>query len=292
MAYENNQYGLSRIIPAAVAREIRQRSKFGCVICRGAICQYEHIDPEFKDATQHTAENICLMCGSCHGKVTGGQWSKEKVKDNYRHVQSDQTVKPPYSEFDISGGDWAIQLGPCTFNRPEAIFTVDGNHLLSFAPPETTGGPPRLSGVFCDGSGKTLLQIEDNIWTGNLADTWDIEVIGPKITIRKGRGKIALQIVVEPPSGLRVTHLDMRMGLAVVRLSSLLEIVRDTAVGQIVFGIDGDCTGSESCALIDTSVALPVYHGIEMRGGVGIKLCDSGIVWGPAMDWFTSGGLR
>ena len=65
-----NKHDLSRAIPAKVKLDVRQRSKFGCVICRSAVCQYEHIDPEFADAKSHEAEHICLLCGSCHDKVT------------------------------------------------------------------------------------------------------------------------------------------------------------------------------------------------------------------------------
>ena len=280
MRNESNEHGLSRVIPSVVARQVRANSKFGCVVCRGAICDYEHIEPEFKDAKEHSPKNICLLCPTCHGKVTRGQWSKQYVRQAYDRIQADPSVKPPYSDFDISSGNWSIALGPCKFQLPKAIFTIDGDSLLSFAPPENGVGLPLLSGVFCDDQGNVLLKIENNIWTSVLDNVWDIQVAGKVITIRKGPGKIALEIVVEPPNGIRVTHLDMRMALVIVRLTSLLEIERETPNGSTVFGIDGDCIGANSCVSVDTSIERPILRDLKMYGGQGIILSDTGITWG------------
>lgn len=41
-----NQHGLQRGIPDPIKREIRQRSKFDCVVCRSGLFNYEHIEPE------------------------------------------------------------------------------------------------------------------------------------------------------------------------------------------------------------------------------------------------------
>ena len=84
---EVNKYGLSRYIPSDVRREVRQRSKFGCVICRRGFYQYEHIDPPFDDATEHNPSHICCLCGSCHDSVTRGHISKEAIKAEYQRIQ-------------------------------------------------------------------------------------------------------------------------------------------------------------------------------------------------------------
>jgi hypothetical protein len=67
-----NKYGLSRVIPADIAREIRKRCGFGCVNCGSALYHYEHMIPEFSEASQHIAEKITLLCGTCHDYVTRG----------------------------------------------------------------------------------------------------------------------------------------------------------------------------------------------------------------------------
>lgn len=67
-----NKHGFSRYIPQETKLEIRRRSKFGCVVCRCAFYQYEHIIPEYHDADEHNPDNMCLLCGHCHDKVTRG----------------------------------------------------------------------------------------------------------------------------------------------------------------------------------------------------------------------------
>ena len=85
---EVNQHGLSRYIPADVRRDVRHRSKFGCVVCRRGFYQYEHIDPPFEDAESHDPDHICCLCGSCHDSVTRGHLSKAMVIAAYRKVQA------------------------------------------------------------------------------------------------------------------------------------------------------------------------------------------------------------
>lgn len=51
-----NQFGLSRDIPEAVKRQVRQRDGFGCIICGSAIIEYEHFEPEFHAAKFHSVD--------------------------------------------------------------------------------------------------------------------------------------------------------------------------------------------------------------------------------------------
>src|SRR5258705_9230975 len=74
-----NYYGLGRDIPEPVKLQVRQRCGFGCVVCGNPFIQYEHFDPEYKDAKDHLAEGITLLCGSCHDQTTKGLMSKEMV---------------------------------------------------------------------------------------------------------------------------------------------------------------------------------------------------------------------
>ena len=55
---QKNRHGLSRHIPASVTREVRQRSKFGCVMCRIGFYEYEHINPGALRRHAHTMRPI------------------------------------------------------------------------------------------------------------------------------------------------------------------------------------------------------------------------------------------
>jgi len=72
-----NRHALPDYIPEPIAREIRQRCGFGCVICRK--------DPTFEDAQRHDPNCIVLLCGGCHDRVTRGFLSKDTVKRKALH---------------------------------------------------------------------------------------------------------------------------------------------------------------------------------------------------------------
>jgi hypothetical protein len=154
----NNQHGLSRHIPNDVKAAVRQLSKFGCVRCRNAIYQYEHIDPEFAEARSHDARAICLLCAGCHDRVARGQISKLSVKQAYARTQADSAIKPPWSDFDLTGYECELAIGASTFHSPKVIFRVNGETLLAFGPPEEPGTPPLLSGLFYNSRARKLLR--------------------------------------------------------------------------------------------------------------------------------------
>jgi hypothetical protein len=72
-----------------------------------------------------------------------------------------------------------------------------GKNLLELKGPETLNGPVRITGHFYDESGASLFAIDENRWMGPI-ENWDIEIVGPRITIRRGPGDIALAIFTEP----------------------------------------------------------------------------------------------
>ena len=59
---DTNKHGLSRYIPEAIKREVRQRCGFGCVICGFGFYDYEHFDPDFADAKFHDPNGMTLLC--------------------------------------------------------------------------------------------------------------------------------------------------------------------------------------------------------------------------------------
>src|SRR5689334_6226345 len=118
-----NKHGLSRDIPKRIKREVRRRSRFGCVLCRSGIYDYEHIDPEFADARKHDPDKICCLCPSCHALVTRGQRSKAMVAQAYDEIQKAAPDKV------------ASPTGPLDFHTGTAELTIGG---LQYSPAVTT----------------------------------------------------------------------------------------------------------------------------------------------------------
>jgi len=79
-----NKHCLKREIPAAVKRTVRQACGFGCMVCGEAIYEYEHIDPEFAEAKEHSPDAIGLLCPTCHARVTRRLYSPpQRLRGGY-----------------------------------------------------------------------------------------------------------------------------------------------------------------------------------------------------------------
>lgn len=206
---EVNEHGLSRYIPADVKREVRQRSKFGCVICRRGFYQYEHIDPPFADAKTHDAEGICCLCGSCHDAVTRKQHSKDYVKAEYKKIQGAGKIDPPIGPLDFHDGHAELKIGGLFYSPVvRTVLRYHGSDIIRVEP-GIEGEPGQISAVFTDHQGEVTLQLVNNEWIGAL-NAWDIEVVGQRITVRRKQGEVALQLRLDPPGCIVIERLDMR----------------------------------------------------------------------------------
>lgn len=208
-----NKHGLSRNIPAEVKRLVRRHSKFGCVICRCGFFQYEHIDPSFEDASEHDPERICCLCGSCHDAVTRGQFSKEMVKQAYQVIKSADpaAVIRPAGPLDFHTGDAVLVLGELEYSPAvRTVLRYHGQPLMSVHPSDDAAIPGGINAIFTNAEGEEILQLEENAWIGTTSP-WDIDVVGHRLTVRRKRGEIALQLALAPPGRVIVERLDMRV---------------------------------------------------------------------------------
>ena len=209
-----NKYGLSRHIPTSIRREIRQRSRFGCVVCRCGFYQYEHFDPVFAEAKQHEADGICCLCGGCHDSVTRGRLSKATVASAYKNLQTadPQQVGRPIGPLDFHDGNAELAIGGLLYSPVvRTVLRYHGQNVISVLPSTIAGEPGGISALFTDDAGQEVLRLEDNEWVGSL-ESWDIEAVGPRLTVRRARGHICLQLRLDPPGRIVVEHLDMRIG--------------------------------------------------------------------------------
>jgi|GEM_PF-1588168 len=204
-----NQFGLSRDIPSEVKREVRQRSKYGCVICRCGIYQYEHIEPEYKDASIHDPDAICCLCGRCHNKVTNGLLSKQAVLKSYRQVQLSSEIDNPREFFDFHTGEAKLLFGNLICDpTPKSIFRCYGTNVFSIEPGSDTE-PGKINAIFSDDEGNLIFKILGNEWIGSTS-SYDLEIIGQRFTLRSPNGRISLKLRHEPPGRVIIERLDMR----------------------------------------------------------------------------------
>lgn len=207
-----NKHGLPRNIPDPTMRQIRQRSKFGCVICRAGIYDYEHIDPEFSDAQNHDPDDICCLCTACHAKVTRGHFSKAYVRKKYGEVEAADlsAMPPPFGDLDFHNGEAELRVGGITYGPGvNTVLKYHGQEIFSISPSNGSGAAG-INALFLDDIGNETLRIIDNVWQGTVG-AWDTEVVGCRIKIRKRRGIFSLVLRLEPPGKIVIEKLDMRI---------------------------------------------------------------------------------
>lgn len=90
----------------------------------------------------------------------------------------------------------------------QSLIQINGESLFSILNPECDDGPFRINAFIADRNGEEILRIVDNEWTTPISN-WDVEVVGPTITIRKDLGDIVLIIRTEAPHTLIVERLEM-----------------------------------------------------------------------------------
>ena len=277
-----NKFGLKRHIPAAIEREIRRRCKFGCVVCRKAIYDYEHIIPEFKNAKEHNPDNICLLCGSCHSKVTRGQLSKESIRKYYNRVMQDDNIKQPFEEFDLTQDNVDIILGSAILKYSDSILEINGESILKISAPEKGSFSPRLNGIFHDDLKGDILKIENNVWSVPNSK-FDIQTIGQKIIINNlVSKKTILEIKVSPPNQIHFVYLD------IVFNNVRLLFNKNQFIIQKMFGDYKFCLCFSNIELLGGGISIiesDIFdpyrsHELVAKGDVGIEFPSTGIILG------------
>jgi hypothetical protein len=240
-----NKYGLSRTIPSPIKRKVRQNSGFGCIFCGIWIYQYEHFNPDFKDAVIHDPRGICLLCGTDHQMVTSKLITKKQVKDQYHKPKA--LSKGYANVFLRLDTRFYVSLGRIFFTETGKLLEIEGKPLLSISQP-TKKNPLQLNAKFYDDRSRLILEIKNNELRG-FTTNWDIEQIGTRTTIRKAKGEIVLQINIIPPDVVEVEKINMSYGKS--------KIFTDSATGKIFIQ-------SENGAIIDLSKGQIITEGLSI----------------------------
>lgn len=219
-----NQFSLSRSIPEDIKRQVRQRCGYGCVICGGAIIEYEHVRPEFAKAKAHDPHGIALLCPICHAKKTRNFLSVRRVLEAMENPASKATGFA-FSELEHHTSHPYVVLGGTTLTNCRTPIQITGIPVIRVERAEMAQGPYQLSANFFDERGVPSLFIDRNEWRVS-ADAWDVEAVGGKITVRTGPGEIALQLLLDPGRGVVVERMRMHCaGYLVEAHAGHLEII-------------------------------------------------------------------
>lgn len=259
----SNRHGLTRSIPVEIKREVRQRCRFGCVMCGRSLTEYHHFDPPFRDATSHCPNGIVLLCRNCHDK-----FDKLPIDHMRRASANPKCAQVGYAFED----DFLCPNPRCVPQVSLAhivatsgqIIRHNGEVLLGL----TSSGndfPLGLTARIEDQSGTLLFSIEDNELKYGV-DRWDVRTCKASLVITAHDGAVAVEMNRSQPDKVSISRLRMAVAGGVIccdtngiRFQSpkggTVE-VNGSAFGEIGIWIrDSQCllgamqTGNAGCAL-------------------------------------------
>jgi hypothetical protein len=201
-----NRQGLERQIPELVAREVRQRCKFCCVICGEALVELHHFAPEFVHASKHEADGITLLCGTHHAAATRGHLPPIDVSEADAARRQDAAFQ---------GGAYLLRLrapaqlaiGPMIFLGEGKLLEICGTTILRLD--SDAEGRVWLSGNLFDDRGAASMAIKNNVIVLK-PENWDVQIEGPIIRIRSRQGRIAMEMRIMPPHVVHVSRLTLQ----------------------------------------------------------------------------------
>lgn len=208
MSSTKNKFGLSRNIPSEIKREIRKRDSFGCILCAFPIVEYEHVDPEFKDAKEHLVDGITILCPTCHTKVTNKIISKDLVKVAMKSPKA-KALNEVREKLLFTSSHPTVTIGGAEFIRCSIPLLYKDTNIISIT---NEDGNYFLNAILFDSQGNQTLTIIDNEWIVKTEDIWDLEVTGNKVTIREKHRKPSLIFRIEDNNNLIIEKIDMKIG--------------------------------------------------------------------------------
>lgn len=203
-----NEHGLTRKIPPRVKLAVRKNSGFGCVICAESLCEYEHVDPEFKDAIEHKAEGIALLCPTCHSKKTRKFISSETVKEAMSSPKAFE-LGTATSSFETESRELKILLGEGYISAKGEItlFEIQGEKIISVVAPGYDEGTVQINVKIYDQE-QLVFQIEKNTWLVR-PTSGDFEAVGGRLIVRDKGKKEILNFDISEPGTLKINNLDI-----------------------------------------------------------------------------------
>ena len=180
---------VSRNIPAAVARRLRQEAGFGCCECGNPILQYHHI-VEWSEDQHFRPEDMMVLCPTHHDKATKGampEAEQRRLKANPHNIQRGLAkgllaVKQDYC---------AANFGSVTVIGDGPFLRMNGEDILGF---NIGDNNLQISLRLFSEADELLVEIDRNEWISGDPLPWDIEADWQVLTLRERARQISLSL--------------------------------------------------------------------------------------------------
>ncbi len=203
-----NQFGLSRNIPAEIRRILRKEAGYGCVICGNIIIEYEHIEPEFKDALEHNPTRMTVLCPGCHANVTKNLTAKSTVWEAKRNPIVRQLGAATHKLFVRTAMGLKTKIGDTIFSNAKSIIEIDDRVILQILPPEEKEGPFRINATFFDENNEFVGAIINNELKIFFA-AFNFENVSNRFCIWSKHSEKLLELAVHPPNEISVEEINL-----------------------------------------------------------------------------------
>ena len=183
-------------IPRDIQRQVRQRCKFCCVICKELLCDIDHI-VEYSVVREHLVDNLVLLCPNHHSKKT-----KKRINRNYVRQKLQERLAEPESIIatdEILVKPYSLKVGNNEirgFSPNEHSITLLVLNQVKLNIRHLINGSFLVGGTIKDFQGNILVEIEENqIMTST--HIWDIEARGKTIIFREAPRKKILELEID-----------------------------------------------------------------------------------------------
>jgi trigger factor len=200
-------------IPSKIAREVRQRCGFGCVVCGLPLYEYEHMN-EWVRVKEHVAADMTLLCDRHHREKTGGLLGIDRLRQYNASPHNKKSESSPFlfhaqpSTITILFGNNIAKFDQSS-QGPFIILSISAKPVLWF---NLEDGNLLLNLTLYNRKDEAILKIRDNELIYS-TEQWDITLIGKTLTIHAAARKIILVLTVSPNENLiAIERAQLRYG--------------------------------------------------------------------------------
>ncbi len=173
--------------PAAISRQLRQETGFGCAECGCPILEYHHIIP-WAERNHFEPEHMVALCPSHHTEL-----AKLPRRKCYELKKEPYNIKAGRLRGYLGGNknQKAIRIGSILIEDCKTALDYCGNSIFSY---QQVGGEFRLDTFIPNDNFFPEIEIQQNNVDVYLQEFWDIEFKTNWIKFRKRAGSIFLTI--------------------------------------------------------------------------------------------------
>ena len=178
-------------IPAAVKRQLRQESGFGCCHCGHPFIQFHHIIPYAEDPHMRP-EDMMAVCGQCHYLLTVGAISETEQR-NWKSRPKNVVDNCVLGTLYVTTEKLRVQFGSGLAVNTPSLLSIDENQDIVRIE-RSDDNRILVSAYIQDDNGDCVGIINKNEWQAVPEKIWDFETFPKRAIVRSAPRKISFEV--------------------------------------------------------------------------------------------------